>query len=59
MTLRIGACGVFGLPLLGAFVVYGLLRQTMGLRLTAEQEYEGADLSIHRIGATPEREVNW
>ena len=45
--------------LLGGFVVYGLLRQTMGLRLTAEQEYEGADLSIHRIGATPEREVNW
>ena len=31
----------------------------MGLRLTAEEEYEGADLSIHRIGATPEREVNW
>ena len=45
--------------LLGGFVVYGLLRQTMGLRLTAEQEYEGADQSIHRIGATPEREVNW
>ena len=45
--------------LVGGFVVYGLLRQTMGLRLTAEQEYEGADLSIHRIGATPEREVNW
>jgi len=40
-------------------VVYGLLRQTIGLRLTAEEEYEGADLSIHKIGATPEREVNW
>jgi ammonium transporter, Amt family len=36
-----------------------VLRQTMGLRLTAEEEYEGADLSIHKIGATPEREVNW
>ena len=45
--------------LLGGCVVYGLLRQTMGLRLTAEEEYEGADLSIHKIGATPEREVNW
>jgi ammonium transporter, Amt family len=45
--------------LAGGFVVYGLLRQTAGLRLTAEEEYQGADLSIHKIGATPEREVNW
>ena len=45
--------------LAGGFVVYGVLRQTMGLRLTAEEEYEGADLSIHKIGATPDREVNW
>jgi Amt family ammonium transporter len=48
-----------GWALIGGFVVYGVLRQVMGLRLTAEEEYEGADLSIHRIGATPEREVNW
>ncbi len=45
--------------LVGGLVVYGLLRLTVGLRLTAEEEYDGADLSIHRIGATPEREVNW
>jgi Amt family ammonium transporter len=48
-----------GWALVGGFVVYGVLRQTMGLRLTAEEEYDGADLSIHKIGATPEREVNW
>jgi ammonium transporter, Amt family len=48
-----------GWALIGGFAVYGVLRQTMGLRLTAEEEYEGADLSIHKIGATPEREVNW
>jgi len=40
-------------------VVYSLLKTTMGLRLSQEEEYEGADLSIHRIGATPDREVNW
>jgi Amt family ammonium transporter len=40
-------------------LVYGTLKATMGLRLTAEEEYEGADLSIHKIGATPEREVSW
>ncbi len=45
--------------LLGGLVVYGVLKATMGLRLTAEEEFEGADLTIHRIGSTPDREVNW
>ena len=45
--------------LVGGFVVYGGLKAAMGLRLTQEEEYEGADLSIHRIGATPDREVSW
>jgi ammonium transporter, Amt family len=41
------------------FAVYGAIKAISGLRLSAEEEYEGADLAIHRIGATPEREVNW
>jgi Amt family ammonium transporter len=45
--------------LLAGFAVYGLIRATMGLRMSQEEEYEGADLSIHRIGSTPDREVNW
>ena len=45
--------------LAGGFAVYGALKAACGLRLSAEEEYEGADLAIHRIGATPEREVNW
>ncbi len=45
--------------LAAGFVLYGLIRATMGLRLTQEEEHEGADLAIHRIGSTPEREVNW
>lgn len=45
--------------LLAGFVVYGVIKATMGLRMSQEEEYEGADLSIHRIGSTPDREVNW
>ncbi len=45
--------------IVGGLVVYGLLRMVMGLRLTVEEEFNGADLSIHRIGSTPEREANW
>lgn len=44
---------------LGGVFVYGVLKATMGLRLSQEEEYDGADLSIHKISATPEREVNW
>ena len=40
-------------------VVYGVLKATLGLRLSQEEEYDGADLSIHKISATPEREANW
>ncbi len=40
-------------------VVYGLLKWTMGLRLSPEEEYEGADLTIHKTSATPEREASW
>ena len=45
--------------LLGGFAVYGVLKVVMGLRLSAEEEYDGADLSIHKIGSTSDREVSW
>ena len=43
----------------GGALVYGLLKTLFGIRLDQEEEYEGADLSIHKITATPEREPNW
>src|SRR5512133_3002195 len=43
----------------GGLIIYGGLKATMGLRLSQEEEYNGADLSIHMISATAEREVNW
>ncbi len=45
--------------LLSGLAVYGGIKSVTSLRLTLEEEFEGADLSIHRIGATPERESNW
>ncbi len=48
-----------GWALFGGLVVYGLLKMLTGLRLSAEEEFNGADLSIHKIGSTPDREVSW
>jgi Amt family ammonium transporter len=45
--------------LLAGFAVYGSLKKAMGLRLNQEEEFDGADLSVHRISATPEREASW
>ena len=45
--------------LLGGVVVYGVLKATIGIRLDQEEEYEGADLTIHKISATQDREVSW
>ena len=45
--------------LLSGFLVYGVLKITLGLRMSQEEEFDGADLSIHKISASPEREANW
>jgi Amt family ammonium transporter len=47
------------IALLGGFLVYGLLKVTVGIRLDQEQEFNGADLSLHHISATPEKEAIW
>ena len=38
----------------GGLLVYGILKKTMGIRLSQEDEFRGADLSIHRISANSE-----
>lgn len=43
----------------GGLLVYGLLKLTVGLRLAPEDEYAGADLTIHNISASPEKEAGW
>ena len=45
--------------LVGGTVAYGILKATLGQRLSQEEDYDGADLSIHKISATPDREGSW
>ncbi|MFA5081484.1 MAG: ammonium transporter [Hydrogenophilaceae bacterium] len=47
------------IALAGGALVYGVLKFSVGIRLDPEQEFDGADLSIHKISASPERETNW
>jgi Amt family ammonium transporter len=46
----VGVVVAFG----GGYLIYGIIKSAMGLRMTEEAEYMGADLSIHRITAQPD-----
>lgn len=39
---------------LGGFIVYGTLKSLVGIRMSAEDEDEGADLAFHKIASTAE-----
>ena len=54
MSQLVGTSLGIVIALLGGFVIYGAIKATIGLRLDQEQEYRGADLSIHNIAASPE-----
>jgi Amt family ammonium transporter len=43
----------------GSLLIYGFLKLTVRLRLDPEAEFAGADLTIHRISASPEKEAGW
>ena len=44
---------------IGGLAVYGLVKLTVGIRLDPEDEFNGADLAIHKISASAERETLW
>ena len=56
MSQLLGTLLGVAVALAGGFIVYGVIRQLVGIRLDPEQEFNGADLSIHKISSTPFRE---
>lgn len=59
MSQLLGTLLGIGVALVGGAVVYGALKAVVGIRLDQEEEFNGSDLSIHKITATPERESGW
>ncbi len=59
MSQLIGTLMGVAIAFAGGYLVYGALKKFVGIRLDAEEEFNGADLSIHKITATPERESGW
>ena len=55
----LGTLGGIAVALLGGSIVYGALRKTVGIRLSPEEEFDGADMTVHKISATPDHETHW
>ena len=51
MSQIIGTLLAIMIAVLGGLIVYGVLKLTLGLRLSQEEEFNGADLSIHKVSA--------
>ena len=59
MSQLIGTLMGIGIAFAGGYAVYGAVKALVGMRLDPEEEFNGADLTIHKITATPERESGW
>ena len=52
MSQLVGTMLGITIALVGGFIVYGIIKELVGIRLSQEEEFDGADLSIHKISAT-------
>jgi ammonium transporter, Amt family len=59
MAQVVGTLGGIAVAVVGALIVYGTLKALVGIRLEAEEEFMGADLAIHKISATAEKDGSW
>ena len=59
MSQVIGTLIGVSIAFIGGYIVYFVISKAVGIRLSAEEEFNGADLSIHKITATPEHESGW
>ncbi len=59
MSQLVGTALGILVAIVGGYITYALIKAMMGLRMDAEEEYNGADLTIHKISSTPERESSW
>jgi Amt family ammonium transporter len=52
MSQIIGTVAGIAVALIGGYIVYGFVKSVSGIRLDEEEEFNGADLSIHKISST-------
>ncbi len=53
MAQLVGSLVGIAIAFVGAFIIYGLLKKTVGITLSEEEQFEGADITLHHIRANP------
>ncbi len=59
MSQLIGTLMGIAIAVVGGLIVYGGIKAMVGIRLGQEEEFNGADLSVHKISATSDNESGW
>jgi len=57
MAQLVGTLTGVAIAIAGGFIVYGIIKATLGIRLSEDDELQGADLAIHHISANPEEDM--
>jgi len=57
LSQLVGTLTGVAIAIAGGFLVYGILKASIGIRLSEEDEYRGADLAVHQISANPEEDM--
>jgi Amt family ammonium transporter len=50
----VGIAGIFGWTFVASLIVWSILKATMGIRVSEEEEYEGVDISECGVEAYPD-----
>jgi Amt family ammonium transporter len=59
MAQLLGTLMGIAVAVIGGTLIYGALKAVVGIRLDQEEEFQGSDLSIHKISSTSEGEAGW
>jgi len=59
MSQLLGTIMGVAIAFVGGYIIYASLKKFIGIRLEPEEEFDGADLAIHKISSTAERETSW
>jgi len=57
MTQVVGTLTGLIIAVAGGFIVFGAIKATLGIRLSEDDEHQGADLAVHQITANPEEDM--
>ncbi|MEL0030268.1 MAG: ammonium transporter, partial [Betaproteobacteria bacterium] len=59
MSQVVGTIAGILVAVVGGALVYGLIKSFIGIRLSEEEEFQGADLAIHKVSSSPDGETSW